>query len=203
MPHAFDCRCLEQTLTDARHLFQRLLDHERRVAALAVAIAAGGQATYPRSDLAQISASARDNCQAAAAMLTRLIGEAGAVVDTSVSQRLVLVVDDSRDTRDMTADALESAGFHTITAGNGLDGVIAAHYARPVVILMDVTMPVLDGIEATRLLKASAATRQVNVIAHTANNEDSSSFARLFDGVLLKPTHPDLVIATVQRFARA
>ena len=57
----------------------------------------------------------------------------------------VLVVDDAEDNRELAATVLENSGFHTITAANGLEGVIAAHCLRPVAILMDVTMPVLTG----------------------------------------------------------
>jgi CheY-like chemotaxis protein len=59
----------------------------------------------------------------------------------------VLVVDDVEDNGDLVAVCLEHAGYETLTASNGLEGVIVAHYALPSVVLMDVTMPVLDGIE--------------------------------------------------------
>jgi hypothetical protein len=71
----------------------------------------------------------------------------------------VLVVDDYGDVRDLLARVLEGAGFLVRTAANGLEGLIAAYEMRPAVIVMDVSMPVLDGIEATRLIKAGEATR--------------------------------------------
>jgi CheY-like chemotaxis protein len=67
---------------------------------------------------------------------------------------------------------------------------------------MDVTMPVLDGIEATRLIKAGEATRNARVIAHTGNPSfDESPTRWLFAAVLHKPAAPDAVLATVQQFA--
>jgi CheY-like chemotaxis protein len=73
---------------------------------------------------------------------------------------------------------------------------------RPGVIVMDVSMPVLDGIEATRLIKANEATRDARVIAYTGNPSfDTSATARLFAAVLAKPTTPAVVLATVQRVA--
>ena len=66
----------------------------------------------------------------------------------------VLVVDDYGDIREVLAGVLEDAGFVVRTAANGLEALIAAYEMRPGVIVMDVSMPVLDGIEATRLIKA-------------------------------------------------
>lgn len=116
----------------------------------------------------------------------------------------VLVVDDYEDTRELVAIVLRDAGFVVRTASDGLEALIAAYEMRPAVILMDVTMPVLDGVEATRLIKATAATRHARVIAHTAKaslNQDLTLL--LFAAVLQKPAPPDLVVATVQQYATA
>jgi DNA-binding response OmpR family regulator len=101
----------------------------------------------------------------------------------------------------MAAAVLEADGFDVITASDGLEGVIAAHYARPVVVLMDLTMPILDGIQGARLLKASAVTQHLNVIAYTAQpSAIKSPFTRLFAHVLTKPTDPELIVAAVRSF---
>jgi two-component system, cell cycle response regulator DivK len=114
----------------------------------------------------------------------------------------VLVVDDYGDIREVVARVLEDAGFVVRTAANGLEGLIAAYEMRPGVIVMDVTMPVLDGIEATRLIKAGDATRHARVIAYTGNPLfDDSPTRTMFAAVLTKPTTPDVVLATVQRVA--
>ena len=81
----------------------------------------------------------------------------------------VLVVDDAQDVRDLIAIVLRNAGFVVRTAGNGLEALLAAYEMKPAVIVMDVTMPVLDGIEATRLIKATEGIRESKVIAHTGN----------------------------------
>jgi CheY-like chemotaxis protein len=115
----------------------------------------------------------------------------------------VLVVDDYRDVRDVVAAVLKSAGFVVRTAANGLEALIAAHEMRPAVIVMDVTMPVLDGIEATRLIKAAEATRDARVIAYTGNPSfDDSPTRRLFAAVLTKPATPGALLATVKQVAR-
>jgi CheY-like chemotaxis protein len=114
----------------------------------------------------------------------------------------VLVVDDYGDVRDLVARLLQNAGFVVRTAANGLEGLLAAYEMRPDVIVMDVTMPVLDGIEATRLIKASEATRHARVIAYTGSPMfDSSMVSDLFAAVLHKPATPALVLSTVQHVA--
>ncbi len=120
----------------------------------------------------------------------------------SPARSAVLVVDDYGDVREMLSRVLADAGFVVRTAANGLEGLIAAYEMRPGVIVMDVSMPVLDGIEATRLIKASEATRDARVIAYTGNPSfDESSTRALFAAVLTKPALPGAVLATVQQVA--
>ena len=114
----------------------------------------------------------------------------------------VLVVDDISDIREVLATVLEGAGFAVRTAANGLEALIAAYRMRPGVIVMDVSMPVLDGIEATRLIKAVDVIRDARVIAYTGNPSfDDSPTRTLFAAVLSKPAPPCDVLATVQRLA--
>jgi CheY-like chemotaxis protein len=87
------------------------------------------------------------------------------------------------------------------TASNGLEALIAAYEIRPSVIVMDVTMPVLDGIEATRLIKAAEATRHARVIAYTGNPALDTRVVDLFAAVLSKPAPLEVVVATVRHVA--
>jgi len=120
----------------------------------------------------------------------------------ATSSNAVLVVDDYGDVRDILARVLEDAGFVVRTAANGLEALIAAYQMRPGVIVMDVSMPVLDGIEATRLIKAVEETRDARVIAYTGNpGFDQSPSRTLFAAVIAKPATPAAVLATVQRVA--
>ena len=113
--------------------------------------------------------------------------------------RAVLVVDDYGDIRDVVADVLQNAGFIVRTAADGLEALIAAYEMRPTVILMDVSMPVLDGLEATRLIKACAVTRDARIIAYTGNPSfDESPTRMLFAAVLTKPALPGAVVAAVR-----
>jgi CheY-like chemotaxis protein len=114
----------------------------------------------------------------------------------------VLVVDDVADLRDMVAVVLRDAGFLVRTAVNGLDALLVAHEMQPSVIVMDVTMPVLDGLEATRLIKASEGLREAKVIAYTGNGSiPDASVERWFVAILPKTSTPDVVVAAVQHAA--
>ena len=114
----------------------------------------------------------------------------------------VLVVDDIEDARVLIAETLLQAGFLVRTAENGLDALIAAYEWQPAVIVMDITMPVLDGIEATRLIKAGKATRDVRVIAHTAKPGSAAiHLQQLFDAVVPKPCMPDMLLGAVREAA--
>ena len=87
-------------------------------------------------------------------------------------------------------------------ASNGHEALTLARKLTPDVIVMDVTMPVLDGIEATRLIKASEVTRHARVIAYTGNPAFEANPDRtLFAAVLPKPATPEAVLQAVQRVA--
>ena len=117
------------------------------------------------------------------------------------ARNAVLVVDDYDDTRELVSLVLHQAGFTVRTAANGLEAVIAAYEMRPAVIIMDLTMPMLDGLQATRVIKAIDATRDARVIAYTARPTSADIvYHTLFSAVLQKPASPDAVIAAVQRY---
>lgn len=108
-------------------------------------------------------------------------------------EALVLVVDDYQDCREMYAAYLALAGFRVLKAGNGAEAVDIARRAVPDVVLMDLSLPGMDGCEATRQLKSDPRTRDVPVIALTAQNlcgvEDVRMFG--FETLLTKPCLPD------------
>ena len=81
----------------------------------------------------------------------------------------ILLVEDNELNRDMLSRRLERRGHVVLVAVDGAAGVAAAQAERPDLILMDMSLPVLDGWEATRRLKAAEATRTIPVIALTAH----------------------------------
>ena len=147
-------------------------------------------------------ADAREQRLAAAQLLSHVDdGRNGAESGARSDRHSVLVVDDYHEVRELVSEVLTQAGFVVRTAANGLEGLIAAYEMRPAVIVMDLTMPVLDGLEATRLIKATAATRHARVIAYTGNPVSKSHVGTLFVAVLEKPATPAAVIAKVQHVA--
>jgi CheY-like chemotaxis protein len=202
MTHTFDSSSFGELAGDAERLAMGAAEHEQKLAALAGALHLDdGRAMVTTID--ELRVSAREQRRIADSIRARLLGDIPPAEDGAPRRPLVLIVDDSSDNRDMAAMLLETAGFDTITAGNGLEGVIVAHYTRPAVVIMDLAMPVLDGVHAARLLKASQATQAINLIAYTAKMslDDDAPLDQLFVDVLKKPSSPDTMIGLVQRFA--
>ena len=85
----------------------------------------------------------------------------------------VLLVEDNEMNRDMLSRRLARNGYDVVMAVNGQEGVDMAGREKPDLILMDMSLPVLDGWEATRRLKADPATASIPVIALTAHAMDS------------------------------
>jgi CheY-like chemotaxis protein len=146
--------------------------------------------------------SAREQQVTTGRLLSRLDDGASAEPQPTPRGVAVLVVDDAEEVREMVAFVLRDAGFVVRTAVNGLDALFGAYDMEPAVIVMDLTMPVLGGLEATRLIKATKATRDAHVIAYTANPSFEDILAQqLFVAVLAKPSTPDAVLAAVQKVA--
>src|SRR6187399_3270502 len=87
---------------------------------------------------------------------------------------LILLAEDFEDARELYRDYLEFSGFAVKTAANGRDAIDLAIELQPDLILMDASMPVLDGWQATRELKSNPATEQIPVIALTAHAFDDA-----------------------------
>ena len=81
----------------------------------------------------------------------------------------VLVVDDYPDAREMYGEYLEYCGFDVVEASNGLEALQRAVDTSPDIILMDLSLPVMDGWEATRRLKADKRTERIPVVALTGH----------------------------------
>jgi CheY-like chemotaxis protein len=81
----------------------------------------------------------------------------------------VLLVEDNEMNRDMLSRRLQRRGYEVIIAVDGRQGVEMAQSSSPDIVLMDMSLPVMDGWEATRTLKASPETKEIPVIALTAH----------------------------------
>jgi CheY-like chemotaxis protein len=129
------------------------------------------------------------------------------VVDGPVGPRqrsrpLVLIVEDQADLRQLYARQLALSGFDVIEAGNGADAVASTTTAAPDVVLMDLSLPVVDGWEATRRLKADERTAHIPVVALTAH-DGSGELQRATragcDWFVPKPCPPAALIAELRR----
>jgi two-component system cell cycle response regulator DivK len=105
----------------------------------------------------------------------------------------VLVVDDHEDTREMYVWCLRAAGWIVDAVGDGEAATIVASEFVPDVILMDLRLPVLGGIEATRRLKDDPRTRHVPIVACTGDRSMSALEARAAgcDELVTKPIEPE------------
>ena len=115
----------------------------------------------------------------------------------------ILIVEDNPDNQTIYRTILEHYGYRVLTAGNGEDGVRIAREEMPDLILMDVSIPIIDGWEATKILKADPATAKIHIVALTAHAmaADRAKATEVgCDGYLAKPVEPRRVIEEVQRF---
>ena len=102
----------------------------------------------------------------------------------------ILLVEDNEMNRDMLSRRLQRKGYTVVTAHDGEQGHLLAHSERPDIILMDISLPVMDGWEVTRLLKANEATRHIPIIALTAHalvTDRAKAFEVGFDDYDTKP----------------
>lgn len=115
---------------------------------------------------------------------------------------LVLVVDDYQDAREMYAEYLTFSGFRVAEATSGLEAVQKAFALEPDVVLMDLSLPGLDGWAATRRLKTDRRTRHIPVVALTghalAGASDGAREAGC-DAFVTKPCLPDELVAEIRR----
>lgn len=118
-----------------------------------------------------------------------------------MSSQVVLIVEDNADNRDIYGTFLRHFGYTVIEAEDGAEGVRMAREHLPGVVLMDVGMPVLNGLEATRALKADPATAYIPVVALTAHAMESDQKAAADAGCIAfmaKPAEPSRVLELVR-----
>ena len=119
---------------------------------------------------------------------------------------LILVVDDYQDAREMYAEYLQFSGFRVAEARNGNEAVDQAFALKPDLILMDLSLPGMDGWEATRRLKADESTRHIPIVALTghalAGASDGAKKAGC-DSFVTKPCLPDDLVVEVRRMLKS
>jgi two-component system cell cycle response regulator DivK len=115
----------------------------------------------------------------------------------------ILIVEDQEDNRIILRDVLSTAGYHLIEALNGEEGVKLAQSERPDLILMDIQLPVIDGYEATRRIKAVAELRSIPIIAVTSyalSGDEEKARTAGCDGYVAKRFSPRELLARVREY---
>jgi two-component system, cell cycle response regulator DivK len=118
------------------------------------------------------------------------------------NQPLILVVDDYQDAREMYAEYLQFSGFRVAEAKNGNEAVEQAFALKPDLILMDLSLPGMDGWEATRRLKADDRTKQIPIVAltgHALAGASEGAKKAGCDSFVTKPCLPDDLVIEVRR----
>jgi two-component system, cell cycle response regulator DivK len=114
----------------------------------------------------------------------------------------VLLVEDNEMNRDMLSRRLIRRGFQVVFAIDGQQGIDLAHSERPDIIIMDMSLPVIDGWEATRRLKADDTTRSVPVIgltAHAMSGDREKAIEAGCDDYDTKPVELERLIGKIER----
>ena len=115
---------------------------------------------------------------------------------------LVLLVDDFQDGRELYSEFLIFHGFRVLTASSGREAIELAYAHHPAVILLDIRMTAMSGIEVVQVLRAESAfgaTPIVALTAHAMPDEQRAARDAGFDDVLVKPCLPDDVLRAVER----
>jgi two-component system cell cycle response regulator DivK len=115
----------------------------------------------------------------------------------------ILIVEDNEKNMKLMRDVLQHCGHRTLEASTGLDGVRLALAERPALILMDIQLPDIDGIEALRRIRADVSPAETSVLAVSASampEEQRQIIAAGFDAHLTKPIALKDFMALVRRF---
>ena len=120
--------------------------------------------------------------------------------ETQTRQR-VLLVDDYPDAREMYSEYLKFSGFDVVEAANGLEALQRALDHTPDIILMDLSLPVMDGWEATRRLKADPRTASIPVVAltgHALSGTNEGAVKAGCDAFVTKPCLPEDLVQEIR-----
>jgi two-component system, cell cycle response regulator DivK len=115
----------------------------------------------------------------------------------------ILVVEDQEDNRQIIRDMLSTTDYQITEAVNGEEALAAVAKERPDLILMDIQMPILDGYEATRRIKANPALNSIPIIAVTSyalSGDDQKARAAGCDDYVPKPYSPRQLLAKIRQY---
>ncbi len=117
--------------------------------------------------------------------------------------KCILVVEDQEDNRQIIRDMLSATDYQITEAENGEEALAAVAKQRPDLILMDIQMPILDGYEATRRIKADPGLRSIPIIAITSyalSGDEQKARAAGCDDYVPKPYSPRQLLAKIRQY---
>lgn len=117
----------------------------------------------------------------------------------------ILIIDDEADIRDILSYNLKKEGFEVYTAPNGPDGIDIAIKHKPSIIILDVMMPEMDGIEVCEILRGKKETQHIKICFLTARSEDYSQIAGFdagADDYVSKPIKPKVLVSRIKAILR-
>jgi two-component system, cell cycle response regulator DivK len=117
--------------------------------------------------------------------------------------RRILLVEDTEDNREIVRDLMDSVGYELLEANDGAAGLAMAAEHRPDLILMDIQLPVMDGYEVTRRMKADPALWHIPIIAVTSyalSGDEAKTRAAGCDDYVAKPFSPRQLLAKINQF---
>ncbi len=115
----------------------------------------------------------------------------------------ILVVEDQADNRQILRDLLGNAGFDLVEAENGEEALAALVSHRPDLILMDIQLPIMDGYEATRPIRANPDLKSIPIIAVTSyalTGDEAKALAAGCNAYMAKPYSPRALLAKVREY---
>jgi CheY-like chemotaxis protein len=125
---------------------------------------------------------------------------------TATPSALILIADDTADNREMYAEYLAFLGYRVETADNGMTALALVESRRPDLVIMDLSMPDMDGWEASRRLKADPGLAMIPILVVTGHALDGAERAALAaggDAFLTKPCLPEQLAVKVEDMLRA
>jgi two-component system, cell cycle response regulator DivK len=117
--------------------------------------------------------------------------------------KCILVVEDQEDNRQILRDLLGNAGYDLIEAENGEQALAALAKQRPALILMDIQLPIMDGYEATRRIRANPEMKDIPIIAVTSYalaGDEAKALAAGCNCYVTKPFSPRALLAKVREY---
>ena len=115
----------------------------------------------------------------------------------------ILVVEDNETNMYLISFILKSRGYEIIEAKSGEEGVDIAIKERPDLILMDIQLPGIDGLEATKRIRRSEAAREIPIVALTSyamTGDREKSLSAGCTGYIEKPVNPDTILGEIEKY---